>query len=657
MHWLFPTFLAGTAAIALPILLHLMRRRPKRTIPFPSVRFLGAMTQQNDRSQRLRRWLVLLLRCLALALLAAAFARPFFAGRLGGSRQAVVVVIDNSFSLQAGRRWETLRRWAREQIGEPAPGDKVGLLLMGPRPTWLTPANTPADAALAMLEKLPPGWESTRAEPALRLAGDTLAAMPADRRKIVFLGDHQRVSWAGFNFEKKLPAGVQAEFPGLPDAIARQAAVRAPSVTRTPAGFHAAVPIQNFTAAQSRTLRVYRADGIAPVLQQTVALPDRNSQTLQLDWAAAGASEATYFRFALDPDDQPADDQAYAVWQATGGNMVLLDPLPAGATADFVGAALAATTEIKPPLQVAPPPAGAWPSRAVAVLRNDASFSGEAVNRLNAFLRGGGAALVFIGGGPAQTAWLASSAGIKVRALKADKDSLQVRDWAMDHALVTGLATHSVRALLDWKFRRGWALPVDAVEPVALWSEDGAAIGETNGTAGRMLLCGFSADRRDSEWPAREVFVPFVHRSVAYLFGSQAESGAKPARVSEPIALPAESGSWQAVAAPGTGGPVNVAGATMTPTMPGVYEFHAGAVKKLFAVNLAPEESDPTAWSEGTPWLNLASEEAAAAEAVVAPMAVASVEAEQRAPLWWWMIAAIALLMFAELGLANRTTR
>jgi hypothetical protein len=655
MNWLFPTFLAGTAAIALPILLHLMRRRPKRRIPFPSLRFLGATRQQNDKSQRLRRWLVLLLRCLALALLAAAFARPFFAGRFAGSRQAVVVVIDNSFSLQAGRRWEILRQWAREQIGETAPGDKVGLLLMGPRPTWLAPANTSADAALAMLEKLPPGWESTRAEPALRLAGDTLAAMPADRRKIIFLGDHQRVSWAGFNFEKKLPAGVEAEFPGLPDAIARQAAVRAPSVTRTATGFHAAVPIQNFTAAQNRTLRVYRDGGITPVLQQAVTLPDRTTQTLQLDWPTPGASEAAYFRFALDPDNQPADDEAYAVWQSTGGNMVLLDPLPAGATADFVGAALAATTEIKPALQVAPPPAGAWPSRAVAVLRNDASFSGEAVNRLNAFLRGGGAALIFVVVGPAQTAWLASSAGVKVRALKADNDSLQVRDWAMDHALVTGLAAHSVRALLDWKFRRGWALPVDAVEPLAMWSEDGAAIGETNGTAGRMLLCGFSADRRDSEWPAREVFVPFVHRSVAYLFGAQAESGAKPARVSEPIALPAESGDWRAVAGPGTGGAVNVAGATVTPTMPGVYEFHAGAVKKLFAVNLAPEESDPAAWSEGTPWLNLASQEASAN--VVAPMAVASVEAEQRAPLWWWMIAAMALLMFAELGLANRTTR
>jgi hypothetical protein len=32
-------------------------------------------------------------------------------------------------------------------------------------------------------------------------------------------------------------------------------------------------------------------------------------------------------------------------------------------------------------------------------------------------------------------------------------------------------------------------------------------------------------------------------------------------------------------------------------------------------------------------------------------------EAEQRAPLWWWVLATAALLLIAELGLANRTTR
>jgi len=656
MNWLFPGFLLGTAAIALPILLHLLRRRPKRTVLFPSLRFLTAAQPQNDRSQRLRRWLVLLLRCAALALLAGTFARPFFGANQSGQRQAVVVVIDNSFSLQAGPRWVTLRRWAREQTGATAPGDKVGLLLMAPRPTWLAPLPTRGDAALALLEKLTPGWETAQAEPALRLAADTLAATAADRRRIVYLGDHQRVSWAGCDFGKKFPPGVKTVFPDVPGPMARQAAVRPPTITRTSTGFHAVVPIQNFTAAQNRTLRVYRDSAMVSIQQQTVALAEGDTQTVPVDLPAGNAADSAYFRFALDEDDLPADDQAYAVWQTSSERTVLLDPLPPGSAADYVGAALASAAALEPAVQVVPTPATAWPSAAIAVLRNDASFAGDAARRLDTFLHGGGSALIFVGGGSAQMAWLANVARIKGRALPTAGESLELRDWAVDHPLVAGLAAHSVRALLNWKFRRGWALPVDAVEPLAFWSEHGVAIGETSGNAGHILVCGFAADRRDSEWPAREMFVPFVHRAVAYLLGAQTGGSAQPARVGESLVLPAETGNWRALAGPASGTPASVAGRSITPSAPGVYEFGFGTERKLFAVNLAAEESDPAAWSDGTPWLNLETN-ARVPRATVSQVALASVEAEQRAPLWWWLLAAAAVALIAELGLANRTTR
>jgi hypothetical protein len=656
MNWLFPGFLVGTAALALPILLHLMRRRPKRTISFPSLRFLMASQQQNDKSQRLRRWLVLVLRCAALALLAAAFARPFFGASSNGERQAVVVVIDNSFSLQAGHRWMDLRQWAQKQIGETAPGDKLGLLLMAPRPTWLAPLNTNPQAALALLEKLSPSWESARAEPALRLAADTLAAAPVDRRRLIYLGDHQRVSWAGFDFGKKIPAGVRAVFPGVPTPLARQAALRAPTVARTAEGFRATLPIQNFTGAQKRTLRVFRDGAPTPTAQQTITLAQRATETFQIDLPAGGAADSAYFRITLDEDDLPADDEAYAVWQASGERAVLLDPSPSSSGTDYVGAALASSAKLKPSMQIVPLPTTAWPPQAVAVLRNDASFAGEGGTRLSTFLRAGGTALIFVDGSSAQSAWFQTAAGLKLRALKADRETLEVRDWAMDHPLVTGLAAHSVRALLDWKFRRGCALPVDAVEPIALWSESGAAIGETSGNAGRMLICGFAPDRRNGEWPGREMFVPFVHRAVAYLLGSQTGGSARLAQVGESLVLPSESGTWRALVGPAVGTTTEVRGGTAIPPAPGVFVFNFKGQRKLIAVNLAPEESDPAAWSDGTPWENLVSDASVAASG--APRtAMASAEAEQRAPLWWWLAAAMAIVMLAELGLANRTTR
>ena len=654
MHWLFPGFLLGAWAVGLPILLHLLRRRPKRTVPFPSLRFLAVTAPQNARSQRLRRWIVLLLRCLALGLLAAAFARPFFGSDRLGRGRTNVVVVDNSFSLQAGQRWAALRDWLRPLLGKPTDADRIGILVTAPRPKWIAPPNTSAETALQLLQSLKPGWETARLEPALRLAGDTLAGLTAGQREIILLTDHQQLSWATFDFGQKLPPGVTALFPNVPAPLARQAAIQAPVITRTATGFHAVVAIRNFTGAHDRTLRVYRDNGIVPLYQQTVSLPEHEAQKVEFDLPGAATDQTAYFRCVLEADDLPADDTAYAAWQATGGRGVLLDPLPPGSTADYVGAALASTIELKPALQISPRPSTAWPATAVAVLRNDASFAGDAGQRLDGFLRSGGSAVVFVNGGPAQTKWLAA-AGIKVQPLK-ETDGLELRDWAMEHPLVTGLAAHRVSALLGWTFRRGWALPLDRVEPVALWSETAAAMGEASVGRGRLLLCGFTADRRDGEWPTRETFVPFVHRAVAYLFGAEASAAAKPAQVGEVLALPADAGQWRAVAGPAVGENVVSVAGSVTPTAPGVYEFTSGAERKLFAVNLAPEESDPTLWNDGTPWLALESHARAPAAARMA-VALGAEEAERKSPLWWWLIAIVALCALAELGVANRTSR
>ena len=78
MNFLAPLFLAGAAAIALPILLHLIRRTERERIPFSSLMFLKQTPPKVTRRSRLENLLLLLLRCLAFALIALAFSRPYF---------------------------------------------------------------------------------------------------------------------------------------------------------------------------------------------------------------------------------------------------------------------------------------------------------------------------------------------------------------------------------------------------------------------------------------------------------------------------------------------------------------------------------------------------------------------------------------------------
>ena len=96
-----PLLLAGTALVALPIVLHLMMRRKPRWVEFPALRFVRRRHDTNRRQLRLRHLLLLLLRAAIIALVAMALARPSLrvaGGVLGGQRApvAAAVVIDTS---------------------------------------------------------------------------------------------------------------------------------------------------------------------------------------------------------------------------------------------------------------------------------------------------------------------------------------------------------------------------------------------------------------------------------------------------------------------------------------------------------------------------------------------------------------------------------
>ncbi len=104
MTFLNPLALLALAAAAIPILVHLFHfRRPQR-VAFSSLIFLKELQQTALQRLRIRQWLLLLLRTLALVCLVLAFARPVFRGPLaswvGAGRAAVVgLVVDNSLSM------------------------------------------------------------------------------------------------------------------------------------------------------------------------------------------------------------------------------------------------------------------------------------------------------------------------------------------------------------------------------------------------------------------------------------------------------------------------------------------------------------------------------------------------------------------------------
>ncbi len=95
------SFLAGLAALALPVLIHLFFRLKTKRVELGTIRFLRAVLEENARRRKVMRWLLLALRMAFVALLAGLFARPYFtAAATGSDKELLVIVIDRSATMQ-----------------------------------------------------------------------------------------------------------------------------------------------------------------------------------------------------------------------------------------------------------------------------------------------------------------------------------------------------------------------------------------------------------------------------------------------------------------------------------------------------------------------------------------------------------------------------
>jgi hypothetical protein len=99
---LHPLLLWGTALVAVPVLIHLLLRQRPRPRPWAAMRWLLAAAQAAQRRWRLTNLLLLLLRCLAVVLLALAVARPALSGLGAGGHLVIVVDATASMGPRAG---------------------------------------------------------------------------------------------------------------------------------------------------------------------------------------------------------------------------------------------------------------------------------------------------------------------------------------------------------------------------------------------------------------------------------------------------------------------------------------------------------------------------------------------------------------------------
>ena len=137
MTFLHASLLLGGLVACVPILLHMLGRRQPKPILFPAIRFVRQTAITAQRGWSVKRWLLLALRVLMLALLALAFASPrvpsgMFATYVLVGLIGVLALLATAIALTA---YGSRRGWPTTAVAA-----VVALVLWGVGGTWLTTA-------------------------------------------------------------------------------------------------------------------------------------------------------------------------------------------------------------------------------------------------------------------------------------------------------------------------------------------------------------------------------------------------------------------------------------------------------------------------------------------------------------------------------------
>ena len=226
------TIWATLAAIgvAVPIIIHLLYRKNRKETDWAAMELLRRALVVRSGQIKLEDFIILLLRCLTLLLLAAALLRPILkdSDLIGDQKVGMVVAIDDSLSMNHGAttRFENAIEKARQVIGTSQPGDKISIVFLNeksiddPNKIPLRAADydpTKINSILDEAKKSGASNHQSNLENSIPLLKEMSEEMKAGTKEIHIITDAQQSDWNGLSSEaKEILAGIPASIYILP---------------------------------------------------------------------------------------------------------------------------------------------------------------------------------------------------------------------------------------------------------------------------------------------------------------------------------------------------------------------------------------------------------------------------------------------------------
>lgn len=540
--FLAPVFLAGLAALAVPILIHLSSRPRKRVVEFPSLMFLEQVEYQDSSKRRLRHIVLFLLRSLALILVAGAFARPFLdrpdapASAPDGGRE-LVVLLDRSGSMAAGARMERAREAVASVAAELERGDRATLVLFDRGAAAANRATDQPAVLRSAADTVRPGDAGTRLGPALRLAESLLSGSPLPRRELVLISDFQRTGWDP-EAATRMPGGtaIRTMAVGEPVAntfvadvgfgrerfsgrervrvaatIASRGLERGDSAgERAPGAGGTELEVElllDGRVIQSRTVSVPRA-GAAAVQFDPVTLPDR---------AVRGTVRAA-------TDALPADNAFHFVLNA-GRSLRALVVEPRDAASRVGAPYLVRALGVSPDHEVTTITADRLPGSELAafdvVVVNGADPTG--VDGLGDFVRAGGGLILVLGQRSRSATW--AGTGLLPGTIRGTRGSPQagaaLTALRVEHPVFQafGSGTGGLTGARFYRYRE--LEPSGGADVLARFDDGAPAIAAGSAGRGRVIVLTSPLDGAWNDLVLQPGFVPLLHQTVRWTSGRE----------------------------------------------------------------------------------------------------------------------------------------
>lgn len=629
MSFLNPLFLFGLAAAAIPVIIHLFTRRRPREVTFSSLEFLSEVNQSEIRRLKIKQWLLLLLRTLAVAAIALAMSRPALRGDVGpksGAATTVVVLVDQSGSMGAaagapGAEALSLltraQRTVEDLLATLGPQDELLLVPYDRAPRPITPRPSSDLGRLrAAVQSLAPTAATTDHAKALDLAGETLARSSSLNRELFWISDFQSTGLAA-------PAGASDDATGatfrapagpwdrtrvylVPLAPRSRANVGLSDASLAPTESDVALSVSaRAFGATAGDLAVEARDaaGDAELGRGFLNLPEQGEASTLLPIARLPETGGVVRipADALDLDNRRAfaagrEGQLRVLLREDGPPTALRLALEAGSPASGLsveavdGAALAAR------------------ARDVdAIVLNDVGRLGSAeLQAVLDFHRGGGGLWIVLGPRADAAFWNESllrelGAGTLAGAEQAAAGAAwRLMRAVPGHPALVGFPSRPGEPLSTARFQsiRRFALGAQARTLLEFDRAHPALI-----EAPRSLIMAASLDPDASDFPVSGAYLPLIHQCVKVLGRGTAAASLLPG---ERYTAPAGTGAWR-IEAPGgrevaselvaEGGATRLRSAPIEE--PGLYRvLRDGTLRSSFAVNPDPRESDLGALSE-----------------------------------------------------------